>query len=128
MTYPRWDDETVVEDMQGLTLTEIMGMEEGSGEVRFKTSDGRTFVMWHEQDCCERVSIEDVVGNPDDLLNQPLFVARKDSNQEGPEPEYADSYTWTFYTLRTNKGTVTLRWLGESNGYYSESVSFGEVK
>ena len=29
---------------------------------------------------------------------------------------------WTFYTIRTNKVTITLRWCGESNGYYSVDV------
>ncbi len=33
----------------------------------------------------------------------------------------------TFYRLQTIKGSVQLRWFGESNGCYSESVEFEQV-
>jgi len=74
----------------------------------------------------------DVIGNLEDLIGTPIVMAEEVSSEENPVgveiPEYQDSFTWTFYKLATIKGYVTIRWYGESNGYYSEEVSFGEVK
>ncbi len=120
-------DQVPFETLKGKTLTAIEGMEKGSDVVRLYTTDGDTFLMYHYQDCCESVYIEDVIGDPDDLIGPPILMAEE---VEGETPanhewEYApDSYTWTFYKLATVRGYVTLRWLGQSNGYYSESVSF----
>jgi hypothetical protein len=94
-------------------------------EMLFRMTDGWTYRLYHDEDCCESVRVEDVVGDLDDLIGLPLVLAEETSNHnEGEKPsEWSDSWTWTFYRLATPAGHVTIRWLGESNGYYSEGVS-----
>lgn len=117
-----------IEQLIGKTLIKI---ENNGDELVFHCADGVNFIMHHEQDCCEGVSIDDIAGDLDDLLNSPILEAEEVSDYDGPEGwkpgEYVESYTWTFYKLGTIKGHVTIRWYGESNGYYSESVQFHEV-
>jgi len=87
----------------------------------FYLTNGYKVKLYHEQDCCESVYLESLTGSPDKLLYTPLIKAEERSNS----PEMVDSYTsqtWTFYTFASAKGYVDLRWHGESNGYYSESI------
>lgn len=115
---------TDVKALEGLTLSDVR-VDRYMDRIEFISTDGRRFEMAHFQDCCETVTIEDVIGDIDDLTGSPILTAEERSNQM----EHAEgSQTWTFYTLRTIKGTVDIRWLGQSNGYYSESVDFYEVK
>lgn len=114
----------------GEVITEIDGLKAESEVVTFKTASGRELVMFHDQDCCEGVSIESVVGDVGDLIGHLILIAEVATSEETPagythdyEP---DSQTWTFYKLATTKGYVDIRWLGESNGYYSESVDLVE--
>jgi hypothetical protein len=112
-------------EMLGATIKSIVG-EKGDDRMIFYAEDGRQFHFYHSQNCCESVDIEDVCGDLADLLGSPLVLAEETSSEE-PEPvrEYEpDSCTWTFYRFGTAKGAVTVRWYGESNGYYSEGVDF----
>ena len=117
----------VFEEMLGATMQRVEGCAAGSERMTLVDSfDGGQFVFRHNQDCCENVEIVDVTGDPADLIGSPLLVAEEVSSEgaESPENEYESSYTWTFYKFATIKGAVTVRWLGTSNGFYSESVDY----
>ncbi len=118
--------------LKGKTLRAISGCKDDE-EMTFTTIDGEVYRLYHNQDCCESVTIEDICGDLGDLIGSPILVAEEvtheqDTNPQGvPEQEYQDSFTWTFYKLDTFKGSVTIRWYGESNGCYSESVDFAKA-
>ena len=102
--------------------------------------------FYHDQDCCESVELIDIVGDIDDLIGEELRMAEEIVSCEKPPVPFREayikhelengrslieveeyglvgSYTWAFYKFGTVKGYVTFRFLGESNGYYSEKVS-----
>jgi hypothetical protein len=118
-----------ITELAGKTLTEIVGGV-GDEQITFIADDGTSWRMFHSQDCCESVSVEDIAGDFSDLIGSPILQAEEsesDENPPGVKPESQDSFTWTFYKLATAKGYVTIRWYGESNGYYSESVDFTRI-
>lgn len=115
--------------LQGKTLTHVERI--GDDELRFFCDDGKRYRLYHPQDCCESVEIESIVGDLDDLVGTPILLAEEATSENTPAGfvhEYApESQTWTFYKLRTIKGSVDIRWFGSSTGYYSERVDFDEI-
>lgn len=112
---------TRFEEVIGKTIANIIQKQD---LLVFEFDDGMFLKMFHFQDCCESVYIDDVCGNLDDLVGTPLLVAESVSNLNlPPAEEYNEFYTWTFYKFATVKGYVTVKWYGTSNGYYSERVS-----
>jgi hypothetical protein len=110
--------------MVGRVFTSVT--QDGS-EMVFENATER-FVFFHSQDCCESVSIEDICGDLQDLVGEPLLIAEEVSGETPVDfnEEEHDSVTWTFYKFATRRGYVDVRWFGESNGYYSEGVSLGK--
>lgn len=114
-----------IKELVGKTITKVEGGTKGDGEIILFLDNGDECRFYHSQECCETVRIEDVEGDWRDLIGNQLIVAEVCSNADSPdcrECGYGGSYTWTFYRFATIKGWVIVRWLGESNGYYSESV------
>lgn len=123
-------DEIRFKSLEGQTLKNIEVIKKE--QIVFTITDGTKYTLYHSQDCCESVYIEDICGDLSDLLDSPILLAEEATNRDllPPPKEYdyvPDSYTWTFYKLATIKGSVTIRWYGESNGYYSESVYFAKM-
>lgn len=117
--------------LKGKTLANVENVH--NEEIIFTTVGGEKYILYHSQDCCESVTVEDICGDLQDLIGSEILQAEEvtheqDTNPKGVKiPEYQESFTWTFYKLATMKGCVTIRWYGESNGYYSESVDFAQV-
>ncbi len=118
---------TAFSDLMGVTLQAVTGLIVGSDEVTFIADDNRQWNMLHYQDCCEGVAIEEIIGDVADLIGSPILRAEEVVSDAAESPAVYESGTWTFYKLATIKGEVVIRWLGTSNGYYSESVSFTQV-
>jgi hypothetical protein len=118
------------EELLGKTLTEVKDL---GSELVFALENGESYALFHSQDCCEQVIIEDIVGDLDDLVGTPILMAEEITNADMPVDAHLDdiyrgeSETWTFYKLATINGFVTIRWYGSSNGYYSESVDWKMV-
>ena len=59
-----------ISELMGKTLTQIVNT---TDEIVFTTNAGEKFKLYHEQDCCETVEVEDINGELDDLIGAPIF-------------------------------------------------------
>uniref|UniRef100_A0A6M3INT0 DUF7448 domain-containing protein n=1 Tax=viral metagenome TaxID=1070528 RepID=A0A6M3INT0_9ZZZZ len=132
-TYPK---NMTIDTLLGKSLTSIEG-DVGTKKITFQTANNETYELSHDQDCREEVCVVDISGDLQDLIKHPILLAEEIISANSVPDEikyidqdkylYGDSFTWTFYKLATIKGSVTIRWLGTSNGYYSESVDFVRI-
>jgi len=121
-------------DLIGKTLKKITIKDDHDkdDEIIFECNDGSVYKMAHDQNCCESVDIEDIDGDIQDLIGDVILKAEEINSVDLPPKKYIsyedESWTWTFYKIATHKTSITIRWYGSSNGYYSESVSFVKLE
>ena len=70
--------------------------------------------------------IESIEGNLSDLVGKKIISVEEHIEDEG-DKEDDESWTKTDFVISTADGKVAIHWMGCSNGYYSESVSFCEL-
>lgn len=131
-TYYKWDKNScgepifTISSLIGKTFLSVENI--NNEEIIFKQDNGDIYKFFHEQVCCEHVYVEDICGDLNDLVGVPLIESEEITNnllniEDLKPPPNSESYSWTFYKFRTTKGSVVIRWLGQSNGCYSEGVN-----
>jgi hypothetical protein len=110
--------------LKGQTIRKIIALNTGSVKI---FTDKYKYHLYHEQDCCEYVRLVKIIGDIDNILNEEIIFAEEDGGANDPDwhtdYNYDDSHTWTKYVLKTKNNSLEFWFLGESNGYYGESIS-----
>lgn len=114
-------------ELKGKIITSISR----TGE-EIETSDGKKYRLVHHQSCCENVEHHCTIGSPSEITGRVITLAEEDIKNEDPEwvenkHGLGNSFTWSMYALQANKTRVEFWFLGESNGYYGEEMSFEEI-
>jgi len=111
-------------ELRGQTIRAIKQPDNDQLNVRTDTTE---FVLQHVQSCCECVRIVQTIGDPAALVGHVVTLAEED-NPDNPPPDwdpdysYDFSHTWSVFILEAGGHRVEFWWLGESNGYYHETV------
>jgi hypothetical protein len=112
--------------IEGKVIARIAGLEPKSEQVDFHFTDGSRVELYHDEDCCSFAQLQDVEDySPEEFKGATILKFEESySGDNSPQDvEYLESFTWTFYRIQTTAGPLVLRWLGQSNGYYSERVN-----
>ena len=108
-------------------VLDAVDIDREENQILLTTRSGRKFLVYHEQDCCESVRIVSQDGSFDKLIGNPLIEARDFAVDTGESESNYDSQTTTTLVFRVDDQTVISRWIGDSNGYYSEGVDIAEL-
>jgi len=120
-----------MKDIIGSKILKIEGLKLESKEVTIFTNKG-ILKFLHYSECCEQVVLNDFEGSAKQLVDSTITSVDEvqGSVYKDLELDFYSSYNysdfdheWTFYKVETSKGGLWMRWLGESNGYYSMDVS-----
>lgn len=115
----------------------IISAKQDDESVKIGLENGDHISLHHDQDCCESVTLEDSDGDIADSVGKRLLRISKRSGdipqaeklkkiksvlRKGEDHYEDESSTWTFIVVETSLETITYRFYGTSNGYYSEDV------
>jgi hypothetical protein len=123
------------ESLYGKELEKVEKIVEcGEETVVLTFTDGTRLKLYHEQECCEQVFITGYVFSTPEVdgfasyYGRPLLSITK-TTIDGlvPWSDIGESATKTIFTFKWGSYSVCefeVHWLGTSNGYYYEGVSY----
>lgn len=123
-----WEGHDVVVPIPWLLGFTLSAVEHNDDDevITFTRTDGVQVKMYHEQECCEHVWVEEIHGDLQALIGHPLTTAEV-YTRDGGESEDGDDRMFTFYRIGNERHMVTIRWCGESH-HYSIGVTVEVVK
>lgn len=104
-------------------IIKFIDVDENENEILLTFEDGTKLLFYHDQECCESVSLVSIDGDIKKLKGMVL-----------KNIEFDSAYTATDYGIcgktqivfKTDNETIVTKWIGESNGYYSVGVNTKE--
>lgn len=132
-------DKNLLKSLVGKTISEIaITNEKLILTLEYKWQEPKISYVFYSGagDCGSEVYLADIYGGLKDLIGSPILTVKvstsndKPTDEEERKPEkyrFQEEHTWTFLKISTIKGFVTFRWLGTSNGDYSEEVIVEKV-
>lgn len=129
-------NEDLFKNLKGKIIRRIIT--KNDEEMYFEIGRDEWYYLHHNGDY-SNIWLAEIIGDLDDVVGSVIVEAelvkqqtdagegRPDNITEAERTRSEESGTWSFYKLRTGTGSVTLRWCGTSNGYYSEEVDYHSV-
>jgi hypothetical protein len=99
--------------------------------VEFEIEDGSVYALESTLERYEPVAIYEIAGSIPDLLGEPLQQAETSCTQELRTRwvhGWESCEEWTFYRLRTAKGSVRFSWYAGTGSNYGTEIAFFKVR
>jgi hypothetical protein len=112
-------------DFVGKVITHV-DIDPEMDQILLTLDSGVEIMIYHARDGCEHVVIEGTDGSWNNLLHKPILLFQHDETRSEVHPHY-EYRTDTTLTFTVDGASVINRWVGTSNGYYSEKVDIREL-
>lgn len=117
MTY-KIKEYDMIEKLIGATVVAVEGGVKGDDYLEVFFDNGWAYRQIHYLNCCERVEVEDINPSLETIVGGVLHsIVRED------ETKLEGNNEWTFYKIHTSKGSVDIRWVGDTDSHYSTSIT-----